>query len=127
MALQDVRDDVGRTAKQPRLDIADMNNVTLRFLAGFSLALVLTSCANRKFLTDADAIRVADKAATEAGYSLEDYYRIQATRLDENHWLVLYDGKVSPLPDGTMELKLWNHFSVWVNERTEGAQIMRGL
>ena len=104
-----------------------MNNVTLRFVAGLSLALVLTSCANRKFLTDADAIRVADQAATKSGYRLEDYYRVQATRLDENHWLVLYDGKVSSLPDGTIKFEVWNHFSVWVNERTEGAQIMRGL
>jgi hypothetical protein len=104
-----------------------MNTVTHRFLGGLSLALVLTGCANRKFLTDADAIRVADQAATKAGYRLEDYYPIQVARLDENHWLVLYDGKISPLPDGPMELKLGNHFSVWVNERTEGAQIMRGL
>jgi len=78
-------------------------------------------------LTDADAIRVADRAATDAGYRLDDYYRSQVTRLDENHLIVFYDGKITPLADGTMEVKLWNHFSVRVNERKEAAKIMNGL
>jgi hypothetical protein len=99
----------------------------LRFLAGFSLALVLTSCANRKFLTEADAIRVANESATKAGYHVEDYHRTHVTRLDENHWIVLYDAKIPPLPDGAIKFEVWNFFSVWVNERTEGAQIVRSI
>lgn len=99
----------------------------LRLLGGLSLALVLTSCANRKFLTEADAIRVANESATKAGYRVEDYHLTEATRLDEKHWLVLYDGKIPPLPDGTIKFEVWNHFSVWVNERTEGAQIVRSI
>jgi hypothetical protein len=104
-----------------------MNNVTLRFLAGLSLALVLTSCANRKLFTEEDAIRVASEAATDAGYRVDDYHRTEVTRLDENHWIVLYGAKIPPLPDGAIKFEVWNYFSVWVNERTEGAKVIPSI
>jgi hypothetical protein len=104
-----------------------MSILPRHYLAGFAIALFLSGCAHLNQITEADALRIADRAATKAGVRLADFEPRPVVVRKGNDWLVMYEGKTPPpLPDGRVELKLGNHFTVLVDDRTGEARIMGG-
>ena len=104
-----------------------MNTLEHFFLAALASALFLSGCAHRTPMTQADVIRISDRAATKAGFRLVEFERPEVHAPKNGKWTVMYEGKIPPPgPDGLVELKLGHHFLVWVDERTGAPQLMLG-
>src|SRR5437016_743596 len=104
-----------------------MNTLTHVFLVGSTVALLLSGCAHYKQMTDGGAIRIADRAAMKHGFHLADFEPARVLSHEGHRWSVFYDGKIPPADrNGLVELKLGNHFVVWVDDRTGATQMMLG-
>ena len=104
-----------------------MKTLMSLFLVAFTVALFLSGCAHYKPMTETDAIRIADRAATKYGFRLADFEPARVLTHEDRRWFVSYDGKIPP-PDrnGLVELKLGHHFAVWVDDRTGRTEIALG-
>jgi hypothetical protein len=80
-----------------------------------------TDSSSGRRLTEARVLEIANRAAARHGFRVSDYQppkvHYQFTRRD-NTWTVFYELK-PPTPPG-------GHFLVWVNDRSEAAQVMPG-
>jgi hypothetical protein len=98
----------------------------MRTLTRFSLALttaliLAAGCAHSPNMSQADVIRLANRAAEDAGYKLAGYKapetHYEFVRKDKT-WTVFFVMK-PPTPAG-------GHFQVWVDDRTGKTEVMRG-
>ena len=83
--------------------------------------MLVAGCARSPHMSQQDVIRVADRAATDAGYKLADYKEPEAhfefVRKDGS-WTVSFVRK-PPTPVG-------GHFQVWVDDKTSKTRVMPG-
>jgi hypothetical protein len=104
-----------------------MSNLRRHNLAGFTIALFLSGCAHFNQITEADALRIADRTATKAGVRLADFESKRDIEHKGNDWIVMHEGKASPPePSGLVPLDLGNHFGILVDDRTGEARIVGG-
>jgi hypothetical protein len=82
--------------------------------------MLLAGCSHSSKMSQEDVVRLANRAAADAGYKLTDYKapeaRYEFTKKDKT-WSVFFDGK-APMPG--------NHFLVCVDDKTGKTQVMPG-
>jgi hypothetical protein len=85
------------------------------------IAMLVVGCARSPRMSQQDVVRVANRAASEAGYKVADYKEPEAhfefVRKDGS-WTVFFVRK-PPTPAG-------GHFQVWVDDKTSKTQVMPG-
>lgn len=98
-----------------------MSRFTQFSLSTVAVAMLVVGCAHTPKMSQADVVRVASRAATDAGYKLADYKKPEAhfefVHKDET-WTVFYEMK-PPTPPG-------GHFLVWVDDKTGKTRVMPG-
>jgi hypothetical protein len=86
-----------------------------------TVVMLIAGCTRSPQMSQAEVVRLAGRAAADAGYELADFKEPQAHfefLRKKNSWTVFYERKPPTLPGG--------HFQVWVNDKTGKTQVMRG-
>lgn len=90
-------------------------------LSAVAILMLVAGCAHSPKMSRSDAVRLASRAATDAGYELADYEEPKAHfefGRKEGVWTVFYVMK-PPTPPG-------GHLLVWVDDKTGKTQVMPG-
>jgi hypothetical protein len=106
-----------------------MSRFTHSILSAVAVAVLVAGCAHSPKMSQADVVRVAARAATDAGYKLVDYKKPEA-HFEFVHkdgtWTVFYEMK-PPTPLGEhFQTPLGEHFLVWLDDKTGKTRVMPG-